>query len=56
MTERFRAEFRCAMYNAFNHTNLDGPVNNLAAGPGIFGQIFSAELPRVVEFGLRIKF
>jgi len=52
--ERCGLEFRSSLYNAFNHSNLNGPVGTLTSPD--FDQIVSTSNPRVVEFGLRLTF
>ncbi|MBS1850556.1 MAG: TonB-dependent receptor [Acidobacteria bacterium] len=54
VNERYRVEFRSSLYNCFNHANLGAPNGNLASSA--FGRIFSATDPRVIEFGLKLKF
>jgi hypothetical protein len=50
LTLQFRAEF----FNAFNHTNFNGPSTSL--GAGTFGQITSAKDPRTGELALKLRF
>jgi Carboxypeptidase regulatory-like domain len=52
--EKYGVEFRSSLYNAFNHANLVPPQGTLTSGN--FGQILSTTDPRVIEFGLRLKF
>ncbi len=49
-TLQFRAEF----FNAFNHTNPNGP--DTAFGSGNFGRITSASDPRIGELSLKFNF
>jgi hypothetical protein len=61
--EPMRLQFRCEMYNAFNHTQFEG-LNTTApfdaAGQPIttttFGQITSARTPRQMQLSLRFQF
>ena len=50
-TVQFRTEF----FNVFNLVRFNNPVNNLAAGP-VFGQITSAQDPRLIQFALKYVF
>jgi hypothetical protein len=55
INERFRAELRVEMFNAFNWVNYANPVNNIALGT--FGQITSASTgPRVIQLGFKLNF
>jgi carboxypeptidase family protein len=60
--EKARLQFRCEMYNVFNHTQWAGVDNNArfdAAGNqvnGQFGQVTSARLERQMQFALRFEF
>ena len=48
---QFRAEF----FNLFNHTQFNGPDNNVTSGT--FGQISSTSVPgRILQFGLKYSF
>jgi hypothetical protein len=49
--ERGTCQLRLEIFNAFNWTNLDQPVNFL--GLPTFGQILSAGAPRRLQLGLR---
>jgi len=61
--ERFKTEFRCEFYNAFNHTQWSG-INasaqfNTATGAqtnSLFGQATSDRGPRIVQLALRFDF
>jgi hypothetical protein len=48
-------QFRAELFNAFNHANLNNPNGNLASGAQ-FGQITSATVGRITQFGLKYSF
>jgi hypothetical protein len=54
LKERFRMQFRAEFFNAFNHTNFRDPGNSLAGGG--FGQIYSANDPRIGQLALKLLF
>lgn len=54
LTERFGLEFRAEFFNLFNHPNFDLPDRQFST-PG-FGQIFSANDPREIQFALKLHF
>jgi outer membrane receptor protein involved in Fe transport len=54
LTERFVLELRVETFNLFNHTNFDLP--NREFGTATFGQIFSANNSRQIQFGLKLHF
>jgi hypothetical protein len=55
VTERFTAQLRWEMFNAFNHTQF-GPAN-LSLTSANFGKITSTLIgPRRMQFGLRLRF
>ena len=51
---RVHGQFRVEVFNALNHTNLFNPTSSVSAGT--FGQITSANSPRVFQFGAKILF
>lgn len=54
LTEKVNLEFRAEFYNAFNNANFDKPDSQLTDSS--FGQITSAEAPRIIQFGLKASF
>lgn len=62
IAERARAQFRCEMYNAFNHTQFSGLDTSArfdAQGRQVnarFGEFTSARPARTVQLGLRASF
>ena len=54
VNERLGVEFRAEFFNLFNHTNFDLPDRQFKT-PG-FGQIFSANDPREIQFALKLRF
>jgi len=60
--EPFRLQFRCEMYNAFNHTQFSGVDTTARFDPngvqvnGRFGELISADPARRMQFGLRFVF
>jgi len=55
-------QFRCEMYNAFNHTQfraIDGSTNFDPSGNqvnGRFGQVTATRAPRAIQLALRVQF
>ncbi len=47
-------EFRVQLFNAFNHTNFEGPDSTF--GTSNFGQIFGAKRAREIEIALKYSF
>jgi hypothetical protein len=54
VNERLGVEFRAELFNLFNHANFDLPDRQFST-PG-FGQIFSANDPREIQFALKLRF
>lgn len=54
LTERAHLEFRTDFFDVLNHPNFNTP--NRYFGTATFGQITSAQLPRLIQFGLRLSF
>jgi hypothetical protein len=51
LTERFRLAVGANAFNVLNHPNFANPVNDVAAGPGQFGQIQSTVNPPTSPLG-----
>jgi hypothetical protein len=60
--ERLRLQFRCEMYNAFNHTQYSSLDTNARFDPAgrqvnqRFGAVVAASDPRIMQFALRLMF
>ncbi|MBT9332608.1 TonB-dependent receptor [Paracidobacterium acidisoli] len=54
ITERVNYEFRAEFYNIFNNVNFENPDNGQQ--DGTFGQISSAQSPRILQMALKLKF
>jgi hypothetical protein len=54
LTERVNLEFRTDFFDVLNHPNFNDPNRYYATAT--FGQITSAALPRLIQFGLRLSF
>ena len=54
ITERFSLKSAAEFFNIFNHPNFDLPDRQFGT-PG-FGQIFSANDPREIQFALKLRF
>ena len=52
--KRIHGQFRAEVFNALNHTNLSNPISTVSSGT--FGQITTANTPRVFQFGAKILF
>ncbi len=61
-SEQRSLQFRCEMYNAFNHTQYFGLDTTARFDPAgnqvntLFGQINSARLPRTLQLALHLYF
>ena len=47
-------EFRAESFNVFNHTNFK--TITTALGSGSFGSVTASHDPRVLQFGVRVRF
>jgi hypothetical protein len=55
VSERIKLQVRGELFNVFNHTNLNNPVQSLASPA--FGQILSTRTnPRQIQFALKVLF
>jgi Carboxypeptidase regulatory-like domain len=61
--EQMRLEFRCELFNAFNHAQFQSPDGNIADLPtaannftGTFGQSLAANPPRIMQLSLKLLF
>ncbi|MDP2999848.1 MAG: hypothetical protein Q8N47_20335 [Bryobacterales bacterium] len=56
ITEKLQMEFRVEFFNAFNHPNwlVTGSQRQLESST--FGNVGSALDPRIIQFGLKLKF
>jgi len=55
VTETTALQFRTEFFNAFNHTQFGLPDGNINDGTS-FGQIHSANAPRIIQLGLKFLF
>jgi len=53
-TERTTLQFRAEFFDALNQTRFNPP--NLDVSSPFFGQIQSAQAPRIIQLGLRLQF
>jgi hypothetical protein len=49
--ETWKLAIGAQFYNLFNHPNLDQPINDVGAGPGVFGTIVSTVTPPTSVYG-----
>jgi len=56
ITEHKNLQLRAEFFNVFNHVNFGQPDSNWSDGPGLFGAIFSARDPRILQFASRFEF
>jgi hypothetical protein len=57
LTERHVIDFRAEFFNFTNTPKFGNPINDHAAGPGVFGLINSTVgNPRIIQFALKYKF
>ncbi len=54
LTERFNLQFRSEFFNAFNHTQFGEPDGNI--DHSTFGEVSTANQPRVMQFALKLQF
>jgi hypothetical protein len=61
--EQMRLEFRCELFNAFNHAQFQSPDGNIADLPtaannftGTFGRSLAANPPRIMQLSLKLLF
>jgi len=54
INDRVALQLRAEFFNIFNHTEFLEPDTNLSSGT--FGQVTSTYDPRVIQFGVRLKF
>jgi hypothetical protein len=53
-SERHKVEFRAEFFNALNRVNFGNPTTTFSSS--LFGQITSAQDPRILQFSLRYSF
>ncbi len=54
VTEAVSVQFRAEAFNVFNNVNFNGPNTNRSAAQ--FGQITSAQDPRILQLALKLAF
>jgi hypothetical protein len=54
LSERFKLNFRADFFDVVNHPNFNTPNRYFATAT--FGRITSAQLPRLIQFGLHLSF
>jgi carboxypeptidase family protein len=54
LPETMQLEFRSECFNCLNHPNLLGPT--AALNSSLFGQVTSADPPRILQFSLKVDF
>jgi hypothetical protein len=55
--ERARVQFRCEMFNAFNHTQFSGAYTTIDPSVStLTGRITSARAPRNIQMALRFEY
>lgn len=52
--ERFNTQFRAEFFNVLNHANFADPNTSLSSPS--FGQILTAQDPRILQFGFKVLF
>lgn len=55
LTERFNLQFRAEFFNAFNHAQFGMPDGNID-DKSTFGEVSTANQPRIMQFALKMQF